>query len=322
MVCNSRLRNLLLLLTLVPLTGCLFRTREEKRLFSTATLRDATREQLIDFIDANAARLQSLKANVDYNVTVSKQKKPKSNEYKVTEYTEVSGYLLMRKPEMLRMIGLVPAVRNTLFDIVGDNRGFKLSIPPQSKFIVGSNEVIRPSIQPLENLRPQAIFDALLLKPIDPQTEIAVLEQGMERVKDPKSHKEVQQSDYEIIVIRKEGDNWYLSRKIIFSRVDLKPDRQLVYNLQGQLITDASYEDFKDYGVVLFPETVHINRPVEGYSIQLTFTKVTVNQPLKDDQFALSQPAGSKLVNLDQKNGNTASLEGHPAEEAPKPPMH
>lgn len=316
MVCNSRVRNFLLLLLLAPLAGCLFRSHEEHRPFSTATLREATLEQLVDFINVNAVRLQSLKANVDYNLTVSKQRKPKSNEFKVTEYTEVSGYLLVRKPDMLRMIGLVPAVRNTLFDIVGDAKGFSLSIPPQSKFIVGSNQITKPSIQPLENVRPQAIFDALLLKQIDPQNEIAILEQGMEMVKDPKTHKDVQQAEYEVIVIRREDKNWYISRKIIFSRVDLRPDRQLIYNSQGHVVTDASYEDFKDYDTVLFPETVHINRPIEGYTIQLTFTKLQLNQPIKDEQFALNRPPGSKLINLDDKN--TASLGAEPTEQAPK----
>jgi len=319
---HRALRICVLALFVVPLTGCLFRSHEERRPFSTAPLREAVAEQLIDFINTNAARLQSFKANVDFNVTVSKQKKGKANEFKVTEYTEVSGYLLVRKPEMLRMIGLVPAVRSTLFDMAGNGKGFSLSIPPQSKFIIGSNEVSKPSIQPLENLRPPAIFDALLLKEIDPQNEIALLEQGTEMVKDPKNHKDLQQQDYEIIVVRREGGKWYLSRKIIFSRVDLLPDRQVIYNLQGLPVTDASYENFKNYSGIYFPETVHINRPIEGYSIQLTFTKLTLNQPLKDDQFVLNQPPGSKIINLDQKSGNSAALTGgQTAEETPKP-MH
>lgn len=318
----KRLYLSLLLLTVMPLSGCLFRTREIERRVSTARLETAGREQLIGFIDHNAARLQSLKANVEFNLTVSKQKKGgKPNEYKVTEYTEVSGYLLVRKPEMLRMIGLVPAVRNTLFDMVSNGKTFSLSIPPQSKFFVGSNQVGRPSLQPLENIRPQAIFDALLLKQIDPGNEIAVLEQGTEIVKDPKSHKDVDQDDYEIIVIRREGKDWYLSRKIVFSRVDLKPDREMIYNPQGQLVTDASYENFKDYDGVQFPETVHIERPIEGYNIQLTITKLSLNQQLTDAQFELPQPPGSKVINLDQKTGNTAALDGQPAEENPKP-MH
>jgi outer membrane lipoprotein-sorting protein len=309
----------LLLFAIIPLTGCLFRTKVINRPVSTAKLKDATREQLIDFINNNAARLQSIKANVDFNLTVSKQKKGgKPNEYTQTEYTEVSGYLLVRKPEMLRMIGLVPAVRNTLFDMVSNGKSFALSIPPQSKFIVGSNQIIRPSLQPLENIRPQAIFDALLLKVIDPENEIAILEQGTEIVTDPKNHKELEQDDYEIIVIHKEGKDWYLSRKIIFSRVNLLPDRQMIYNQEGKLVTDASYEDFKDYGGVLFPERVNISRPIEGYNIQLTINKLNLNQPLTDAQFDLPQPPGSKVINMDQKAGNATAQNGQPAEETHK----
>src|SRR5215469_2799028 len=143
---HRTLRICIFSLALIPLTGCLFRTHDVKRQVITSGLREATLDQLIDFINTNASRLQSLKANVDYNVTVSRQKKGKANEFKVTEYTEVSGYLLVRKPEMLRMIGLVPAVRSTAFDMAGNAKGFALSIPPQGKFFVGSNEVLKPSI--------------------------------------------------------------------------------------------------------------------------------------------------------------------------------
>lgn len=316
----TRLRPFLLLIALIPLAGCLFRSHDVRRPVSNAPLKDASRDQLIDFINSNAVRLQSLKANVDFSLTVSKQKKGgKANEFKETEYTEISGYLLVRKPEMLRMIGLVPAVRNTLFDMVSNGKTFSLSIPPQSKFIVGSNQVGRPSLQPLENIRPQAIFDSLLLKEIDPENEIAVLEQGTEMVTDPKSHKSLEQADYEIIVIRRQGKDWYLSRKIVFSRVDLRPDRQLIYNQEGKLVTDASYDGFNDYGGIVFPESVRIQRPIEGYDIQLTIEKLSVNQQLTDAQFELPQPPGSKVINLDQKTGNAAALDGQPAEETPKP---
>jgi hypothetical protein len=57
-------------------------------------------------------------------------------------------------------------------------REFKLWIPPKNQFIVGNNEVARPSTQPLKNLRPQVIYDALLLQPVDLHKELALLEAG------------------------------------------------------------------------------------------------------------------------------------------------
>lgn len=321
MVFNSRLRNLILLLSVTPLTGCLFRTHEVVKPVSTAALEEATKAQMIASINNMASRIQSLSASVDIDTTVSKQKKGKTNQYQVTDYPEISGYVLVRKPEMLRMKGLVPVVRSTLFDMVSNGKTFALSIPPQNKFIVGSNQVGKPSSQALENLRPQAVMDALLLKEIDLENERVVLEHSTEVVKDPKTHKDVEQPDYELIVIRKEGDDWYLSRKIVFNRVDLLPHKQLIYDLEGQVATNAQYENFTNYEGVSFPAIVQIERPIENYSIQLSITKLNLNEPLKDEQFSLNQPPGSKLINLDQKGGSTSALNEEPGQESPKP-MH
>ena len=52
---------------------------------------------------------------------------------------------------------------------------------------------------------------------------------------------------------------------------------------------------------------IEINRPQEEYSIRLTVEKLTINEPLRDDQFALQQPPGSQLVNLDEPDQNAAA---------------
>ena len=307
---------ILILICVLPLTGCLFRSHDIQKPMSTAALKSATLEELVSTIDSSASRLQSLKATVDIDTSVTKPKKDKPNEYKVTDNPQFSGYLLVRKPEMLRMKGLVPVVRNTMFDMVSNGKTFELSIPPYNKFIVGSNLITKPSAQPLENLRPQHIFDALLLKPIDPQNEIAVLEQGTEPVKDPKTHKDVEQMDYEVIIIRRENQKWYLSRKIFFNRVDLLPHRQLIYNLQGQVATDAQYDNFTEYSGVQFPSIIQVQRPIEDYWIKLSVIKMELNMPMTDDQFALVRPSGAQFINLDQKNGSAAAFAATPQNKA------
>jgi hypothetical protein len=207
--------------------------------------------------------------------------------------------VLVRKPAMLRMIGLFPVVRNRMFDMVSDGQTFKVSLPVKGQFIVGRNDVIHPSHRALENLRPQHISDALLLHEIDPNNEIAVLESGTESVVDPKSKKHVDQATYVITVLRREDTGWFLSRRIVFSRTDLLPHRQIVYDKLGNIATDARYEKFTDYGGVLFPASIQITRPQEEYDILLSIVKLRLNEPLKDEQFALAQPPGSQLVRLD-----------------------
>ncbi len=290
----------ILLLVALPLTGCLFRSRPVPIRMSTARLLDANKDQLIARINGEAAKIQTLSATVDIDVSVGGSKKGA-----ITEYRSIRGYILVRKPGMLRMIGLMPVVRTRAFDMVSDGLEFKLSVPPKNKFIVGRNDVINPSTkQPLENLRPQHILDALLIREIDLQTEIVVMENGSEILEDPKSHKQVVQPDYALDVIARNDGGWYLSRKIMFSRIDLNPHRQVIYDKNGYVASDAKYEDFRSFNGLFLPAQIQIWRPQEEYSIALTMVKLTLNQPITDQQFALVQPPGAQLVRLD----NTAPV--------------
>jgi len=118
-------------------------------------------------------------------------------------------------------------------------------------------------------------------------------------VEDPKTHKIVVQPDYELNVIHRTDRDWYLDRKIVFNRYDLHPDRELIYDQQGSLVTDTHYSDFRDYAGVQFPSVIRIWRPQEEYSILLKMVKLQLNQPLTDEKFALQPPPGAQLVTLD-----------------------
>jgi outer membrane lipoprotein-sorting protein len=300
---HLRKTTFLFLLVLLLLSGCGLRSSHPVKIrTSTATLQEATLEQLVQGVNSNADRLQTLKASVDIDSSVLEQKKDK-----VFDYPQAPGSLLVRKPEMLRMRILVPVAHNTAADMVSNGQNFSLAIPPKSKFFVGSNrQPAKPSPNPMLNMRPQHISDALLLKAIDPDKETAVVENTTEIVKDPKSHKDVEQLAYTLLIIDKDEAGPYLSRKIVFSRTDLLPHEQSLYNRQGQLVTFARYENFSDYSGIMFPGIVSIQRPVEGYSITLSIVKLEVNVPLTDEQFVLTQPPGSQLINLDSQSSASA----------------
>lgn len=298
-------RAVLAVVLALPLTGCLFRSHPAQVLLSNAPLQTATLEQLVSTINSQANKIQTLNSTVDIVASSGGSKKGK-----ITEYKEVKGYILVRQPNMLRMIGLMPIVRNRAFDMVSDGSSFKLWIPPVNKFVIGSNAVVHPSQKPLENLRPQHIYDALLLHPIDPEHDIAVLEQNNRTIEDPKTKKQFLEPDYIVDVITRTDHSWYLSRKITFSRIDLMPIRQRVYDRYGYLATDATYFDFKDFDGLLFPSTIRVWRPQEEYSVTLKIEKLTINQPLTDEQFVLNQPPGSQLVQLDKDAPTAAASNG------------
>ena len=294
---------LTLLLAVLPATGCLFRTRPVEETYSKAPLRESSQSGLIDSINQQAEKIRSLQATVDIDTSAGGVKKGH-----VTDYKEIRGYVLARKPAMLHMIGLLPIVRTTAFDMVSNGDEFKLWIPPKNRFVVGRNDVqTHNADQPMESIRPQDIYDALLIRHIDPEHEIAVLEHSEEILHDAKGHR-VLQEDYELIVIRKKGENeGMLSRKIVFSRTDLQPHRQYIYDDQGKLLTDARYAGYKDFDGVNFPSRIEIKRPQEEYDITLNMLKLEINKPLRDDQFALEQPPGAEVVHLDHPQSSAAA---------------
>jgi len=292
--------SVVVMMAALPLCGCLFRTRPVEEQYSKAQLKESSQQGLIDAINRQAETMKSLKATVDIDSSAGGVKKGH-----ITDYKEIRGYVLARTPASLHMIGLMPIVRTTAFDMVSDGQQFKLWIPPKNRFVLGLNGMPTPNTdQPMENIRPQNIYEALLIPPIK-ESEIAVLENGYETQHDAKGHR-VLQEDYELVVIRKFDKGWGLSRKIIFSRTDLKPHRQFIYDEDGRVATDAKYAEYKDYDGVSYPSRIEIYRPQEEYDITMNMLKVEINHPLTDDQFVLEQPAGADVIHLDRPQSSLA----------------
>jgi outer membrane lipoprotein-sorting protein len=261
---------------------------------SAVPLKSATQDELVAKINQMAASVHTMNATVDIDTTVGGEKKGK-----VVEYQQIRGYILAEKPAMLRMIGLLPIVRNRAFDMVSDGDRFKLSIPPKNRFITGSNQVTKLSNNTLENLRPQVIYEALLMPSIDPANEFAVIEQGKQEVQEDHTRKTISQPNYHIVVIRRgaHGD-WHLYRKVYFNRADLEPYRQTIYDDKGAIATDVTYSDPQDFGGTRFPSLISIERPQEEYSITLKMVKLTLNEALTPDKFQLEAPAGATITEL------------------------
>jgi hypothetical protein len=256
---------------------------------------EASRQQLIDIVNQQADSIHSLKATVDIDASAGGIKKGE-----ITDYKEIRGYILALKPRELHMVGLMPIVRTTAFDMVSNGTEFKLWIPPKNRFVVGFENVPTPNTdKPMENIRPQNIFDALLIQRVDPETELAVLDDnGYEIFHDAKGHR-ILQPDYELLIITL-GKNPRLARKVVFGRTELKPHRQYIYGPDGKLVSDSRYANYKDYDGASYPSLVEIGLPQEEYDFTFHMLKVEINQPLTQSQFTLAQPPGAEVIHLDR----------------------
>lgn len=275
---------------ILSLSGCLVHSRPVQVRMSTMPPQTATYDELIRRVNSEAAKIQTLNATVGITASEGGVKRGR-----VTDYQQIRGYILARKPSYLRMIGLFPILQNRVFDMVSNGQEFKLWIPPKNQFIVGNNDLPRPGAQPLANLRPQVIYETLLIQPIDVLNDVVVLEEGDHEVLDPRTKRTVLTSEYTLDIIKSNSHGWYLSRKTVFDRTDLHPHKQVIYDENGVVVTEATYDQFTDFNGFLFPARIQIWRPLEEFSITLTVFKLTVNQSLRDDQFILEEPPSARL---------------------------
>lgn len=205
---------------------------------------------------------------------------------KIHDYTDITAYIDFRKPSNIRIVGLLPVIGTTAFQMVSDGNTFRVSIPPKSRFIEGVNSAPGASPNKLENIRPEMFLSAMLVKPLDPTKEMTI------KVDDVTE----QYAYYQLAVVKRVGENdIQAERRITFDRVNLLIVEQRQYDPDGSLVSLARYSDWQVYGGIRFPSHISISRPKEEIGIEIIITKMEMNVPIPDSKFVLEKPEGFEL---------------------------
>jgi len=263
--------------------------------------KDATQEELLGKYNAMAQGVKTLNATVELKPTAG-------SKYSgvIEEYHEVKAFLLAERPAKIRMIGQVPVIGKTVFDMASDGETFRVSIPSKNKFLVGPVSLERASEKPIENLRPQHLLDALLWPEI--RKEEAVL---FEEFNDESAR-------YYILTVLRGGYRTEILRKIWFDRADLQVARLQHFGSKGALLSDVRFADWGPTdtpaqasgatfvnGVSSFPRSIRVERPHDDYRLDLQVSKIILNEDLPADRFRLEQPAESELVHVGEEGGDS-----------------
>ena len=272
-----------LCLTFLGLPSCVVKRRIITRAGAKSAqpvLLTAPAADLVKRVADQFAAIHDFTATIDMTPALGTAEKSR-----ITEYKDVRGYILFRKPADIRIVGLYPVVRNTAFDMVSNGADFKLYVPVKNRFLVGSNTIETPSPNKLENLRPQHFLDALLVRPVAPSEKVFL-----------ENYTDEDNAFYILHVLQESSTGeLMLERTIWFSRVDLHLARQILLDPDGNILTDARYSDWRVYDNVAFPKHIEINRPHDEYAIVLNIQKMDINKGVSDDKFVLTQPEGSQL---------------------------
>ena len=281
-------------LPMLVLSGCLKHTRILERPQAPAVVLTATPQQLIQQLDERFDAIHSMSATVMIQASVGSAAKGKE-----TDYTSIHGYIRLRQPSMLRVLGMLPVIETRAFDMVSNGKSFTLWIPPKNLAVTGTGTVATPSSNPLMNLRPAVFYDSMLIKKVEHEDLVYVTsDTGI--VRDPKTHRLMAEPDYELGILRRIGNSQQLmpERVVHISRTNLMPFQQDEYDSHGILVTRTLYADYRLFDGIQYPTKIAINRPIDGYQLALTIVKLTFNHPLANDQFDLKIPAGTKIQKL------------------------
>ncbi len=207
----------------------------------------------------------------------------------VTDYPTISGFILFLRPDNIRVVGLDPVIHSTAFDMVSMGNDFRVSIPVKSQFIEGQNDAPANSKNKLENLRPSAFLTALLINPPDPNAVITFVEDDTSETK----------AVYILMTIGHNGNRYSPVRNIYFDRYTLQIERQKTFDTEGEIVSETRYSNWTNHNGTLFPSTIDIQRPKDGYEVVLQVTDLKINPgDVTPQKFILNQPAGSRLRKL------------------------
>ena len=275
----------IVLLATVSLPSCLVRRRVvavpgKTGKKETRPLLKATKEDLIERVHAIYDPVQSFLLKVDMSPSIG-------NLYggEITDYATITGYMLFLRPDYIRVIGLDPVIHGTAFDMVSIGNDFRVSIPPKSEFITGQNSSPPVSDKKMENLRPVTFLNSLRIRPPDP-SDILVLEDDTNDAK----------PSYILMMLRRDGDELRPVRTLYFDRYTLDISRQKTFDDKGYITSDAEYSNWKYYNHVRFASLIDIQRPQDGYEVQLSLVQMKMNaNDVTPAKFILNQPPGSHL---------------------------
>ncbi len=276
---------------------------------------EASEDQLLANYNEQARAVRTLQATVDLFPSTGS-----TYSGVIENYHDVPGFILAKRPAMVRVIGQAPVVATNIFDMVSDGEMFRIFIPSKNTFLVGATSVARifipskntflvgatsvarASKKPIENLRPQHVVEALFWPEL-PAGGNVLFEQfdgDLNRY-------------YILTLVRPtDGSRLEIARKIWFDRADLRVSRVQVYGAGGRLDSDIAYSDWQPLGAapeggapalrqVSYAHDIHIWRPQDDYKLEIQILKLTVNEEILTDRFELAQPAGTDLVRVGEE---------------------
>lgn len=264
-------------------------------------------DELLDIIRSYET-INTLRSS-DMELTFTSARKREDGE--LEKYRSLDGYILLRRPDSVHFVVLMPITKSRLIDVLSVGDDLSVWSPRQNRFYAGKNSAKHLLIEDTAGakeftvpIRGPHIFEAIFPQSIGfdaPGIWVGVHEQTDSR------------SSYYVLTVNREGEQKgsarriHTLRKIWIERVGMTIARQQVFADEGQVVSDILYSDQAKIQGFSLPLRIQIDRPLDGYTLDLKFKTWTINPGLPDDAFELTAPPGAEIIPLKEKEAVAAA---------------
>jgi outer membrane lipoprotein-sorting protein len=215
---------------------------------------------------------------------------------KLQAYRSAPGYILLRRPDSLRLNIQYPVTKMSLAQLTSVGDPFLLWVTSKNEYFVGKNSMKEIEVQGYPDFRakPAHILEAILPHKVDLNEPGSYL--AMEEERDGSTK-------YYVLSLLK-GDGGQIlhpRRKLWIDRSVLAITRQETYDVAGRIVSDITYSQLTPVGELLLPLSVKIDRPLDDYSLDMQFKDWRVNPDLPPNSFEFTPPEGAQRVELKEK---------------------
>lgn len=220
------------------------------------------------------------------------------NRTREVRYRNARGALVARRPDWIRTNLETPGGIAVVYDMVSDGEAFQVHFPWKNEVYEGRNQMTELSENRVENIRPQHILDAIMLQPVDPDSQMLLDVETYGR------------SGYQVLheVAPDEHGGLRIRRKFWFGRDNLQLSRLMVLDDRTELVTDAWYRSWREDNGLPYPEFIRIERPQDGYTLQIRIVRPGLNAEVPDSSFELDLPddVERKTIGAEPENSTEA----------------
>jgi len=210
----------------------------------------------------------------------------------------VPGFILVNRPDAIRIRLNLPVLGTTGADMVSDGRQYKVWIPHSNKMYVGhSDESVQIGKLDLQLPPPKDIANAMFvdIRPYIHNVKYKLV---------PKQTTVGIRSYYVVSVIDIEarGTDGQVVEEIWIDRTNMEIARHVVYGEEGLELTDTTFSGYQVAGDMPLPRVVTIYRPVEDVNLKITFeSSPDANAGMPANAFQLD-PRGAEVVEMPRQS--------------------